>query len=288
MKPSIKYFQRTFGVNVREKSAAFVSLIITIVLSACIPAAPLNRMENTKQNPPITITVMAAASLTEPFKEIGLQFEKMHPGVQVTFNFAGSQQLARQIEQGAVADVFASASRKYMDELADNGLLTGVEGQLFARNKLVVILPPANPGNIIQINDLAKPGIQVILAAKEVPAGDYALQFIAKASKDQNFGPEFEENMLKNVVSYEENVKSVLAKVILGEADAGIVYASDAGANKVQILGIPDNLNIIADYPISPIKSSQHVELANRFVEYVLSLEGQAILEKSGFLGTNP
>ena len=232
------------------------------------------------------LIIFAAASLMDAFRELGTKFEQAHPGTTITFNFAGSQQLAQQIIQGAPADVFAPASTKQMDVLVQSGQVNGGTSQVFAHNRLVVIYPEDNPARLAALQDLAKPGVKLDLAAKEVPAGQYALDFIDKAAADSAFGASFRAHVLKNVVSYEENVKAVLTKVTLGEADAGIVYASDitgtTGA-KVGRIHIPDELNTVAVYPIAPIKDAAHSAVAERFVAYVLSANGQAILIKHGF-----
>jgi molybdate transport system substrate-binding protein len=158
--------------------------------------------------------------------------------------------------------------------------------QTFAHNRLVVIYPKNNPANITTLQDLAKPGVKVDLAAATVPAGQYAITFLTKASADPAFGADYKANVLKNVVSYETDVKTVLSKVALGEADAGIVYTTDAmtEANSVSTLTIPDNLNTIAVYPIAPIKGSKNADVASQFVAYVVSSDGQAVLASYGFL----
>jgi molybdate transport system substrate-binding protein len=236
---------------------------------------------------PFTLTIMAAASLTEAFQELAAQFEAQNPGVSVSFNFAGSQQLAQQLAEGAPADVFASANQKQMEAAVDAGRIDENAVVSFARNRLVVIFPKGNPAGLNRLEDLARPGLKLVLAAKEVPIGQYSLDFLEKAGQESAFGLSFPQRVLKNVVSYEENVKSVLNKVILGEADAGIVYTSDVSretASKVEQLTIPDELNVIASYPIAVIKNSQNAAQAQDFVELVLSPAGQEILAKYGFV----
>ncbi len=237
---------------------------------------------------PANLTIFAAASLTEAFTEIGRNFSAEHPGVTVTFNFAGSQQLAQQLGQGAPADVFASANQKQMDvAILEAGRVVSGTAQTFTRNRLVVIYSQDNPAGLSQLQDLAKPGLKLILAAKEVPVGQYSLDFLDKALQDPAFGATFEADVLKNVVSYEENVKSVLAKVALGEGDVGIVYTSDIsgeGADKVGRLDIPDALNTIASYPIAVISDSAYPVQAKTFVDYVVSPAGQEVLAKYGFI----
>lgn len=234
-----------------------------------------------------TLTVLAAVSLTESFNEIGKLFETQNSGVSVTLVYAGSQQLVQQIGQGADADVFASASLKYMQAAVQAKRVSEGASKTFVKNRLVVIYPKANPGGIIDLKDLTKPGLKVVLADKSVPAGQYALDFLDKANQNPGFDPFFKANVLKNVVSYEDNVKSVYTKVALGEADAGIVYVTDTtigAADKVSRLDIPDMFSTIATYPIAPILDSKNADLADAFIAFVLSQEGQAILSRHGFI----
>jgi molybdate transport system substrate-binding protein len=233
------------------------------------------------------LTVFAAASLTEAFGEIGKNFEAANPGAEVVFNFAGSNQLAQQIGLGAPVDVFASANQTQMDNVVKSGQVISGTQRTFVRNRLVVVYPKDNPAGLRDLRDLAKPGIKIVLAARDVPVGQYALDFLTKASKDPAYTETYSPTVIANVVSYEENVRAVLSKVALGEADAGIVYSSDIAqdaANKVGRLDIPDNLNTIASYPIATIKGSQNADVAKKFVDYVLSREAQQILVKYGFI----
>lgn len=234
-----------------------------------------------------TLTVFAAASLTDAFNEIGKNFEAAHPGVKVVFNFAGSQQLAQQLGQGAPADVFASANGKQMDVVIKAGRIISGTAHTFVRNRLVVIVPKDNPAQLKDLPDLAKSGIKLVFAAKEVPVGQYALDFLDKATKDGSLGADYKDKVLANVVSNEQDVKAVLAKVTLGEADGGIVYSSDvtaAAAGKVQRIDIPDKLNTIAAYPIAAVKDSKHLDLANQFTEYIFTPAAQQVLVQYGFI----
>jgi molybdate transport system substrate-binding protein len=233
------------------------------------------------------LNVFAAASLTEAFNEIGQNFSAEHSGVTITFNFAGSQQLAQQLGQGAPADVFASANKTQMGVAIEAGRVVSGTERTFVRNRLVVIYPIDNPAGINQLQDLAKPGLKVVLAAKEVPVGQYSLDFLDKAIQDPAFNAAFKDAALSNVVSYEENVRAVLTKVALGEGDVGIVYTSDitgGGADNVGRLDIPDNLNTIATYPIAMVNDSSYPVQAQAFVDYVLSAAGQEVLAKYGFI----
>lgn len=236
------------------------------------------------------LTVFAAASLTESFGVIARNFEAANPGTRVTYNFGGSNDLAAEIVKGAPVDVFASANQTQMDHLIGAGAVAPDAAHPFVRNRLVVIYPRSNPARIVTLKDLARPGVKIVLAAGEVPVGKYSRNFLDKASQDPAYGSDYRTAVLKNVVSNEQDVKAVLNKVVLGEADAGIVYATDvtpAAASKVVKLDIPDPLNSIATYPIAALKSAPHPALAGKFVDYVLSPEGQVVLEKFGFISAN-
>ncbi len=269
----------------RSKVLSLVMLVILLVSAACAPqSTPAVALERQ------TLTVLAAASLTESFTELGKSFEAQHPGVTVAFNFAGSQQLAQQLDQGAPADVFASANKKYMDAAVTSKRVAAGASATFAKNRLVVIFPKANPAGLTTLQDLAKPGLKLDLADKTVPVGQYSLDFLAQTAQDPAFGTDFKDKVLKNVVSYETDVKAVVSKVSLGEADAGVVYLTDyhAAADKLGKLDIPEALNTIANYPIAPIADSQNADLAKAFVALALSPEGQAILTKYGFVAVTP
>jgi len=233
-----------------------------------------------------SLTIFAAASLTEAFTDIARAFKTENPGIEVLFNFAGSQQLAQQLAQGAPADVFASANNTQMEAAVSAGRVAEASAQTFVRNRLVVIYPRGNPANLARLQDLAHPGLKLLLAAKEVPVGGYSLQFLEKASQAADFGRDFMEKVLANVVSYEENVRAVYSKVALGEADAGIVYATDIpkdDPDSVGKLDIPDELNVAAAYPIAPVVDSANPPLAKSFVDFVLSPASQTILAGYGF-----
>lgn len=243
----------------------------------------MDGMESTEND----VIVFAAASLTEAFTEIANQFEINHPGTKVIFNFAGSQQLAHQLSQGAPADVFASANQRQMNAAIETGRVNEGNQQSFAGNKLVIAYPKNNPGKLYSLSDLAKPGLRLVIAAKGVPAGQYAEAFLEAAAQHEHYGLSFSDSVLDNIVSYEENVRAVLSKVRLGEADAGIVYTSDLIGDQpdnVAYLNIPDEINMVADYPIAPISNSRVPHLARRFIDFVLSPDGQAILGEHGFL----
>jgi molybdate transport system substrate-binding protein len=218
------------------------------------------------------ITVFAAASLTDSFKEIGTAFTKANPGATATFSFDASSALVQQITQGAPADLFASADTTNMDKLTQPGL-NGTAPVIFATNLLAVIVPKGNPKAIAGVADLAKPDLKVVLCAPEVPCGKYANQILTTAG------------VTVTPVSLEQNVKGVVTKVTTGEADAGIVYTTDvlAAGDKADAVAIPANINVIAQYPIASVKTSTKTDINAAFVQFLLGTEGQAILAKYGF-----
>jgi len=256
-------------------------ILFSLFFAGCSPASSAPTADSAKDTSR-TLTVFAAASLTDAFTEIGSNFEALHPGVTVTMNFAGSQALRTQIEEGAPADVFASANTTQMDAVVASGFVIQDAPKIFLTNALVIILPVDNPAGVDSVEALANPGLKLVLAAEEVPVGKYSRQ--AFDLMDASFGNGFKDKLLANVVSNEDNVKQVVTKVQLGEADAGIVYTSDAvAAPELPTVEIPADLNVIAQYPIAPLVESANPDLASVFVDYVLSSEGQDILNKWGF-----
>jgi molybdate transport system substrate-binding protein len=234
-----------------------------------------------------TLTVYAAASLSGAFNETAQAFEANNSGVTVSTNYAGSQVLATQIKQGATADVFASADQKNMKSVQDAGLMNNSSVVIFAENKLAIIVPTANPANIASLSDLAKSGVKLDIANSSVPVGNYTLQMLSKASNNSTYGIGFNTTVLANRVSEETNVNDVVAKVALGQADAGIVYKSDVPAayqSKVNTITIPDSVNVLAKYPIGVVSTSSNAQLAQSWINYVTSPAGQAILLKYGFI----
>jgi len=265
-----------------------IVLVIGLLTEACTNAAQPAPAASASAQAPVAgqkLTVFAAASLTDAFNEISEKFKQQNPGVTFEFNYSGSPQLRTQLEQGATADVFASANTTEMNNAIKSGLVVSGTQKTFVRNRLAVIVPKDNPGGINELKDLAKPGLKIVLAAPAVPVGGYALNALDKMNAD--FGATFSQTVLSNVVSQEDNVKQVVAKIQLGEGDAGIVYSSDVtsdAAAKVTKIDIPDKYNVLATYPIAVLQSSPQAELAAKFVDYVLSAEGQAILQKWGFI----
>jgi molybdate transport system substrate-binding protein len=219
-----------------------------------------------------SITVFAAASLTEAFRATGDSFSKAYPGTTVRFSFAGTPTLRTQIEQGAHADVFASADMDNMAALVTDGL-TATDVQVFAHNRLEIVVAPGNPKKIASLADLARPEVIFITEALTVPAGKYSREALAKAG------------VSPKPKSLEADVKSVVSKIELGEADAGIVYATDvkAAGDKVTGVPIPEQYNVEATYPIVMVKGTANPNLASAFVWYLVFGEGQSKLESFGF-----
>jgi molybdate transport system substrate-binding protein len=218
------------------------------------------------------ITVFAAASLTGSFTQIGKDFEAANPGTTVTFSFAGSSALATQINQGAPADVFASAAPANMKTVTDAGNADGTP-QNFAKNQLVIAVPKGNPKNIATLADLAKPGVKVALCAPQVPCGAAAQKALQSA------------NVSVTPVTQEQDVKAALSKVTLGEVDAALVYRTDAKAAASDVEGIefPESANAINEYPVVVLKSGPNKAGGQAFVTYVLSPPAQKVLTDAGF-----
>lgn len=257
-------------------------LLACMALVCCRPDSTATTAQSSE------LIVFAAASLTEAFDQMARQFEMDNPGVTVILNLAGSQQLAHQLSQGAPADVFASADQGQMEAATTVGRVKPGGQQRFAANELALITPLNNPAGLRTLSDLARPGLKLVLAAPEVPVGHYAAMFLDAAAADPGFGPIFQERVLANVVSYEENVRAVLSKVRLGEADAGIVYGSDLTPGldqEVVQITIPQQLNVEAAYLIAPISNSEHPELARKFIDLVLGPKGQQLLNANGLKG---
>jgi molybdate transport system substrate-binding protein len=226
---------------------------------------------------PRELTVFAAASLREAFEDLAKTFESKTPGVKVRVNLAGSQELRTQIENGARADVFASADQKHMAALVKAKLVAAP--RVFVRNTPVIIVPKGNPAKVGSFEELAR-AKKLVIGVPEVPIGSYTLEILEKA------GGDFEQKVLANVASRELNVRQVLAKVSLGEADAGIVYRTDAmaGKDKVEIIEIPAKLNVIAEYPVAVLSNAPQAAAARAFVDLLLSADGQKRLAAAGFV----
>jgi molybdate transport system substrate-binding protein len=230
-----------------------------------------------------TLTVFAASSLTDAFGELEGIFEEENPGVEVRQSFESSSTLLTQIQQGAPADVFASAAEEEMNVAVEEGFVAG-EPKVFVRNREIVMVPTDNPANVESMEDLAEPGVKLVLAEKGVPAADYAEEILGKANAE--YGSGFKQAVLSNVVSQEANVRGSVNRVALGDADATFGYASDYTPDvrgRVKVIRIPEDLNILASYPIAALKDAEDPELAREWVELVVSDKGQRVLEEWGF-----
>jgi molybdate transport system substrate-binding protein len=252
-----------------------VAVGLLVVACGGAPSAS-NPTPSASAKPTGTLTVLAAASLTGAFGKIGSRMHAKYPGLTVKFSFAGSPTLATQIQQGAPADVFASADEPNMRKVTGASLAAG-SPTLFAHNKLEIAVQAGNPRKIKSVSDLANPRIKVDECAPAVPCGSYATTVFGKAG------------VHVTPVSQEQDVKAVLTKVGLGEADAGIVYVTDVESAGSSVAGvtIPDNLNVTADYPIVRLKSSRNPAAADAFIRYVEGPAGQKVLASYGFISAS-
>ncbi|MGJ7418217.1 molybdate ABC transporter substrate-binding protein [Streptomyces cinereoruber] len=261
----------------RRTAAAVLTAALLVPLAACSSdggekdtgGSTATASGSASGAPAAKLTVLAAASLTDVFKTAGAAYEKSHPGTELTFSFAGSQELVAQVSQGAPADVLVTADTKSMDKVkADTGTPA-----IIAKNRLVIATGEGNPHKVDDLKDLADTKLKVVLAAPEVPAGKYSEQILDK------------QKITVKPVSQEPNVRAVLSKVELGEADAGLVYKTDAESakDKVDAVEIPDDQNAVAQYPAATLKDSENAEAAAAFIAWLSSPEGQKILQDAGF-----
>jgi len=238
---------------------------------------------------PPKLTVFAAASLTDVLTEVGNAFSEQYD-VEMNFQFGASSTLATQLIEGAEADLFISANLQQAQNLVDAGL---VEGNLvtIARNRLVVIVPADNPANIQSLSDLAREGVLLAIAMPDVPVRGYTDQMVEAMRNDGEYGQPFFDGFYANVVIEGANVRQVVTQVALGESDAGVVYASDVTPDVVSdlaVLDVPDEFNVIADYPAVLLAGVAQSELAQEFIAFLLSDDGQDALENWGFISVRP
>jgi molybdate transport system substrate-binding protein len=264
-----------------RRRAPGLALALTVVLAlgaACDSEKPRESTASTTTStaaaPSGNLTVLAAASLTESFNELGKAFEAGHPGSKITFSYDSSSALAAQANNAVPADLFASADTANMKKVTDAGNAAG-EPRLFAHNRLAIIVAKGNPKKITGLKDLDKSGVTFVLCAPEVPCGKYGTQALTKAG------------VKAQPKSLETNVKGVVTKVTTGGVDAGIGYITDAKAAAGQADGvdIPDEYNVLAEYPMAVLKQSANSNLAYAFLDYILGADAQAILVKYGFTG---
>lgn len=231
------------------------------------------------------LIVFAAASLTECLDDLAAEFEKDNPDVQIKANYAGTQELRIQVEQGATCDVFISASQHHMEALVAEGHV--VEPQVIAHNTLCVAVDPHSKA-VTSLADLAKPGVRVVVATPTCPAGRYTRECWKKMGAAAEFGPRFVAGLTRNVVSQETNVKLVLAKVVLGEADACFVYSSDVLGQRVTRLDLPESVQVTATYFAGRGKDSPHPQVARRYLHALLGKPGAAALAAAGLTPAQP
>ncbi|MEW2578709.1 molybdate ABC transporter substrate-binding protein [Streptomyces syringium] len=254
---------------VRRAALPVLAGALLVPLVTACGSADKNDDQGNGEKKPATLTVLAAASLTDVFKKAGAAYEKGHPGTKVRFSFAGSQELAAQVRQGVPADALVTADTRTMDGLeADTGAPT-----VIAKNRLTIATAKGNPKNVKGLADLARSDLKVVLAAPEVPVGRYSRKVL-----DQ-------QHVTVKPVSEEPNVRAALSKVTLGEADAGIVYLTDAASakDKVTTVTVPDAQNAVASYPAATLKGSKNAGEAGDFVKWLASDEAQKLLRAAGF-----
>jgi molybdate transport system substrate-binding protein len=262
---------------------AAVGLIVSLSSQAAL-AGPVRAQGSTPPPKPVAedkVVVFAAASLQDAFGKLAEEFKRARPDVDVTFNFAGTQELRTQLEHGAPVDVFASADLKHMDALVAAARVD--RPVVFTGNEPVVVVARESAGKIRSFADLPSAD-RIVLGVPEVPIGRYTLQILGRASEE--LGTDFRARVEAKVVSRELNVRQVLAKVSLGEAQAGIVYRTDARSSgeDVSVVAIPSEFNVIADYPIAVVVGAPHPSLARAWVDFITSERGQRMLGEAGFL----
>jgi molybdate transport system substrate-binding protein len=247
-------------------------------------AAPSGARSGVPSSAPSLLTVFAAASLKKAFTELGSVYPATHPGTRLTFSFDASSALEAQIEQGAPADVFASADVKNPQKLVDGGFASGRVTH-FAANRLAVIVPTGNPAGIASPLDLARAGVKVVAAGDDVPITKYADRLLDDLAGQPGYPADFAARVRANIVSREDNVSAVVAKIELGEGDAAIVYVTDAkGTAKVTSLAVPDAANVPAIYGAVVVRASRNAAAGAAFVAWLAGPDGQAILARFGFL----
>ncbi|MCM2465640.1 molybdate ABC transporter substrate-binding protein [Methanoculleus oceani] len=262
--------------------ATFVAVSILIVAGLLVAGC------TTAQQAPeqTTLTVFTAASLTGAFTDIGKAYEAQNADVKVDLVFDGSQALRTQIEQGASPDIFVSASTKHMQALQDGGFMDNDTVAVFLGNSMALIVPVDNPAGITGLADLAKPGTKIVIGTKDVPFGAYTRQVLDKLAADPAYGEAYREAVMKNVISEETAVSSVVPKLALGEADAAFVYKSDVSKDdldKVTRIEVPAEYNVMATYPLGILAESSQKAEAESFIAFVRGPDGSAILTEYGF-----
>jgi len=272
-------------VTFRTSALLAFLLIAMLGLSACRPVAPVAPAPQSAA--PAQLTVFVSGTLVQISKLFVAGFEAQHPDVKVNVEVGHTPTQRAQIEQGATPDVLIAAGRADIDALAQQNLVTADQIKGLARNQLVVIVPPDNQANIASPADLANPGVRLLVAAEELPVGMATQKLLDNLSKQ--VAPDFKDKALANVVSKEMGVNPIVSKISLGEADAGIVYVSDAtSASNVKAVAVPDDANVVVTFVTAPLAGAPNPELAKTFVDYLLSDEAQSMLQAKGFLPAKP
>lgn len=266
----------TFSPEFIKKQALFLLFFLLFFTSTSCSNPPAHDNE---------IIFFAASSLTDAVSEIVSEYEREHPTVTVRLNFAGSSQLATQLIEGASAHLFASANETQMQRLIEEKVIMSNSMQFFASNQLVLIVPIDNPAGISSIADLAQPGIKFVTASQDVPIGEYTRQSVTKMETSGEFAAGFEDAVLANIVSEEANVRQIVTKILLGEADAAIAYQSDVQlhSSNLSVIRIPKRYNVVARYPIALLQKANDSRPVSDFIAFMQSAKGQSILTKWGF-----
>jgi molybdate transport system substrate-binding protein len=255
---------------------AFTALLVVLFLGTSLSLAA---------DQPHDLTVFCAAGLSGAFSELG-QLYKNESNVSIAFNFDGAQVLRTQIENGAYADVFVSASNKHMNALKTEGFMDNSSIFVLAKNWQTIVVPKNNPARIENFTDLAKPGIKIVMGSKDLPITDITMQILNKTANDPALGPDFKKKVLSNVVSQETNINFIVAKVALGEADTAFVHKSEVSseyAAKVAFIEIPQRYNVESEYTMGLLSESKYPEQARKFLDLVKSNEGKEVLANHGY-----
>ncbi|HPW72842.1 MAG: molybdate ABC transporter substrate-binding protein [Methanothrix sp.] len=268
--------QKSSGLITRRSGVSLFLALIALLSCACA--------EEQKD-----LVVFCGAGLTGAFSEIGEIYES-RSNSSIAFNFDGVPALRAQIEQGAYADVLVSANLKHMNALKAEGYMDNSTVQIFAGNKMAVIVPNYNPANITVLSDLMEPGLKILIGTSDLPAGDYARQVLNKMADDPKYGSAYRDAVLANVVSEETTVNRIVSKIALGEADAGFAFISDVSPKmrgQVTRIAVPDEYNVLGLFPLGMLNQSRRPEEARRFIDLVMAQEGQNILKNYGFIPLN-